>query len=157
MFCILKRNFTNLWTFQSLVLKPTMVSIWAEHQKSVVTNWTSKSLLIVFVLSSIFVYECTSRSVSSQRYCQWCWVVSHSTRHSFWICERFILHRKQRKRKHSREINILRDINDSCSWLFPWVGSQNVLRQTDQEISEMDKQINKEREQGLLPDKSQEF
>jgi hypothetical protein len=55
-------------------------------------------------------------------------------------------------------LNILRDINDSVGDYYSreWV-RKNVLRQTDQEISEMDKQINKEREQGLLPDRSQEF
>jgi len=52
-------------------------------------------------------------------------------------------------------LNILRDINDSVGDYYSrdWV-RKNVLRQTDQEIDEIDKQINKERELGLIPEKS---
>jgi hypothetical protein len=53
-------------------------------------------------------------------------------------------------------LNILRDINDHIGDYYSreYV-RRNILRQTDSEMKEIDKQISFERENGLLPDKSE--
>ena len=66
---------------------------------------------------------------------------------------------KVKKMKVLQErLNILRDINDTSVITTHASGfAEMCCVKPIKKLSEMDKQINKEREQGLLPDKSQEF
>ena len=52
-------------------------------------------------------------------------------------------------------LDVLREINDHIGDYYSreWV-RRNILRQTDEEIKSMDKEISKERELGLIPEKS---
>ena len=52
-------------------------------------------------------------------------------------------------------LNILRDINDHIGDYYSreWV-RRNILRQSDTDMKDMDKQISFERENGLIPEKS---
>ena len=52
-------------------------------------------------------------------------------------------------------LDVLREINDHIGDYYSRdFVRRNILRQSDQEIKEMDRQITKEREKGLLPDKT---
>ena len=54
-------------------------------------------------------------------------------------------------------LDVLREINDHIGDYYSRdFVRRNILRQSDQEIKEMDRQITKEREKGLLPDKNPE-
>ena len=52
-------------------------------------------------------------------------------------------------------LDVLREINDHIGDYYSReFVRRNILRQSDEEIKDMDKQINREREKGLLPDKN---